>query len=100
TTAYNLVKTLAWSFEVNYLRRFYNLKTYELNEDGTVETLKGAGTNSLLFAIAPSWRKGFGTRGEEKAWYLYLKPSLQMLKYNHAFFPNATLEIGVNLNLK
>lgn len=93
------MKTLGWSFEVNYLRRFYKLETYELNEDGTTELIKGAGSNSLMFALSPSWGKVFGTKNGGEGWHLYVKPSLQMLKYNHAFFPNAALEIGINLNI-
>lgn len=93
------MKTLGWSYEVNYLRRFYNIKTYELDESGNVNTVKGAGRNSLMFAIAPSFGKVLGTKKGGEGWHLYIKPALQVLKYNHSFFPNAALEIGGTFKL-
>jgi len=93
------LKTRSWSLEVNYLRRFYNIETLELDENGTIQSVPNAGSNSLMFAISPAFGRIYGTKNGGKGFHLYLKPSLQILKYNHAFFPNAALEIGVNLNI-
>lgn len=92
-------QTFAWSLEINYLRKFYNLETFELNEQGEVEQIKGAGTNNLMFAIAPSWGRVLGTKNGGEGLHLYFKPSFQMVEYNHAFFLNTALELGVNLNI-
>lgn len=92
-------RTIAWSLETNYLRRFYNIETFELNDNGEIQKVGAAGTNSLMFAISPSFGRYYDMKKGAKGFHLFIKPSLQLLKYNHAFFPNASLEIGVNLNI-
>lgn len=92
-------RTFGWSLEMNYLRKFYNLETYELNAQGEIEQIKGAGSNNLMFAIAPSWGKVFGTKKGGEGLHLYFKPSLQMVEYNHSFFLNASIELGGTLNI-
>ncbi len=91
------MKTFGWSFDMGYLRRIYNIKTYELNEDGTIETIGGAGNNSLMFAIAPTFGKIYGTKKGGNGWHLYFKPNLLIQKYNHTFAPNIAIEIGTTL---
>jgi len=93
------IKTLGWSLEANYLHRFYNIKTYELDENGAIQTVPLAGSNSLMFAISPAFGRIYGIQNGGKGYEIFIKPSLQMLKYNHAFFPNASLEVGINLNI-
>ena len=91
--------TYGFSFEFSYLRKFYNHKTYELSDDGTIKRVPLAGTNNVVFALSPSFGKIMGTKKGKKGWHLYLKPSLQFLTFNHSFAPNATLEIGVSANM-
>lgn len=92
------VRTFAWSFGVNYLRRFYNIETYELDSNGGIESVPFAGTNSVMFYVTPSFGKNYQLKSG-KTWRFFIAPSLQFLKYNHAFFPNASLEVGATLNL-
>ncbi len=87
--------SFAWSFEVNYLRRFYNIETFEILEDGSINTINLAGNGGLMFALAPSIERRFG----EKGTLLFLKPAFQAVKYNHSNFLNAAVELGVSLNL-
>ena len=91
--------TYGFSFELSYLRRFYNNKTYELTDNGTIRRVPLAGTNNVVFALSPSFGKIMGTKKGKEGWHLYFKPSLQILTYNHSFVPNATLEIGVTVNM-
>jgi len=93
------MRTLGWSFDVNYLRRIYNIPTIELNENGEVNEISGAGTNSIMFALSPSFGKIYGVDRDKKEWHFYIKPSLQILKYDFSFVPNFALEIGASLNL-
>lgn len=89
----------AWSFEVNYLRRQYNIETVELDENGELSVVNGAGNHSLMLALSPSISRVFGTKNGGDGVEIYLKPSLQMVKYNHGFFPNAAIEFGIGLYL-
>lgn len=93
------IRTFGWSFEVNYLRRFYNIETFKLGENGEVQKVHGAGNNSLMFVISPILGKTYGIKNGGDGFYIYVKPSLQVLKYNHTFVPNAAIELGVDLNL-
>ncbi len=93
------LRTLAWSFGVNYLRRFYNIETYTVSENGKIEKVSFAGTNSLMFNLTPSFGKEVASKNDGQSWRWYIAPSLQFLKYNHSFFPNASLEIGATINL-
>ncbi len=89
----------AWSFEVNYLRRAYNIETFEIDGNGELKSVDGAGNNSLMFVLSPTLARVFGKRNGNEGVEIYVKPSLQVLKYNHAFFPNAAIEGGFVLNL-
>lgn len=85
----------AWSFEINYLSRFYNIDTYEIDEDGSINELALSGNGGLVFALAPSFERKFG----KKEWIIFLKPIAQAVKYNHAFYANYAIEFGTYLNL-
>lgn len=89
----------AWSFEVNYLRRSYNIETVEFDNNGNLNTVARAGNNSLMFVLAPTLSRLFGAKNGGVGTEIYIKPSLQILKYNHSFFPNAAIEAGFELNL-
>ena len=91
--------SIAWTFGVNYLRRFYNIETYELGPNGNIVSVPFAGTNSLMFHITPSFGKTYRVVDGGRSCRFFIAPSLQVLKYNHAFFPNASLEIGAAINL-
>jgi len=93
------MRTFGLSLEINYLRRFYNIPTLEIDENGQVREIPGAGSNSLMFAFAPSFGKLYGEGPQKREWHLFVKPSFQLLRYDFAFFPNAALEIGLNLAL-
>lgn len=86
--------TLGWSFELSYLRRFYNLKTFELTENGSIKQVRAAGTNNVMLTIAPSIGKIYSSKKKEEAWGLYFKPSLLIQSYIHTFVANPLLEIG------
>ena len=91
------LKTFGWSFEVNYLRRMYNIETYELDQNGNAKPVNGAGGNSLMFALSPSYGR---ILNEKNGLRIYFEPSLQVQKYNHSFVPNVSFELGTTLNLK
>jgi len=85
----------AWSLEINYLQRLYNIKTYELDPDGTIIEPGLSGNGGLMLALAPSIEREFGKNGL----IIYIKPSFQLVKYNHSYSPNAALELGISKNL-
>lgn len=86
--------TLGATFEVGYLYRLYKFNTYELSANGDIETVGGAGHSALTFSLSPVFGRDWSVKHN---WPLkwYLKPALQMVKYNHAWFPNAALNVGV-----
>lgn len=83
------------SFEINYLRRFYNIDTYDIDENGNIEELGLAGNGGLAFTLAPLFERAFGP----KDLIVFIKPMIQFNKYNHAFAVNYAFEIGVTLNV-
>lgn len=85
----------AWSLEVNYLHRFYNIKTFEIDEDGSIIEVGLAGNSGLMMALAPSIEQKLGNGGPT----IFLKPAVQVTKYNHAYFLNSAIELGLSLNL-
>lgn len=85
----------AFSFEINYLQRFYNIETFEIDETGEITELGLVGNGGLAFALAPSVERSFG----ENEWIVFFKPGLQMVKYNHAYALNYFVELGLSLNL-
>ncbi len=85
----------AWSLEVNYLRRFYNIKTFEIDANGSINEIGLAGNNGVMFSIAPALERSFG----EKEMVFFLKPAYQVLTYNHAFSISAVVELGITFNL-
>ncbi|MEO1714030.1 MAG: hypothetical protein AAFU60_11925, partial [Bacteroidota bacterium] len=93
-------RTLGLSLEANYLRRSYSIPTVELSNQGGVLTVDGAGTNGLMFALAPSFGKLLGVRKGVRVWHIYAKPSLQFLQYDFGWFPNAALELGMSVQLQ
>lgn len=93
------LRTFGLSFEANYLRRIYNIPTLELDGNGGILEIGGAGTNSVQFTLAPSFGKLFRVGPGQRYLHLYLKPHLQWLQYDFRFFPNASLEIGAQMNL-
>lgn len=92
------MRTMGLSLKLNYLRRFYNIPTLQLNENGTITKIKGAGTNSFVVAIAPSFGKIVGFNKGKRKWHFYIKPNFQIIKYDFGFFPNAAIEIGATAN--
>jgi len=93
------MQTMGWSFDINYLYRLYNIPTVEIDDTGMINEISGAGNNSLMFALSPSFGRMFGTNKGQREWQVYVKPSLQFLKYDFAFFPNIAFELGASFNL-
>ena len=90
-------RQLGVSFEIGYLRRFNKLTTYELDENGAIKKVNFAGNNALVIALSPIFAKEFEFRARHMRYFI--KPSLQYLKYNEKFQPNATLEVGLVFNI-
>lgn len=84
-----------WSIEINYLQRLYNIDTYVIDEDGNIEELGAAGNGGLAFTLAPVLQRSFG----QKDLIVFIKPMMQLNKYNHAFAVNYSAEFGISLNL-
>lgn len=97
-TKSNSGQTFGISLEANYLRRIYNIPTVELNENGTFQDLSGAGNNGVSIALAPSIGKVIGSRLDKPQWHIYLKPQIQLIKYDFGFFPNAAIELGIGFH--
>lgn len=85
------------SLEAGYLRRNNKFITYELDSNGDIQEVKGAGNNALLIGLAPQFSKEFSIA--EKPVRFYIKPIIQMVHYLFRFQPNASLELGVVLNI-
>ncbi len=92
-------RVLGFSFEINYLRKFYNLPTYILNENNEVERKRFSGTNEVMFVFAPTFGKNILTKKEFGGVRIFAKPSIQLISYNHSFLPNFALELGCTLNI-
>lgn len=85
-----------WSFEINYLQRLYNIDTYTIDDDGNIEELTTAGNGGLAFTLAPMLRRSFG----QKNMVAFVKPMIQLNKYNHSYNINYAAEFGISLNLR
>jgi hypothetical protein len=85
------------SFEIGYLRRMNKFKTYQLNDNGEIIEKKFAGNNAIMFSFAPLFGKEFKVR--TKVVRIFIKPSLQLVKYNEKMQPNASLELGTTFNI-
>lgn len=83
------------SIEINYLQRLYNIDTYVVDEDGDIEKLGAAGNGGLAFTLAPILQRSFG----QKNLTTFVKPMIQLNKYNHSFAINYAAEFGIALNL-
>ncbi|MEO0581581.1 MAG: hypothetical protein AAF135_05110 [Bacteroidota bacterium] len=94
------LRTLGLSVELNYLRRTYNIPTLELNSDGTISEIGGAGTNSFIIALAPSFGKLFGGGQGKREKHIYVKPQVQLIGYDFGLFPNAAIELGMSFGSK
>ncbi|MEL6624458.1 MAG: hypothetical protein AAFQ92_02965 [Bacteroidota bacterium] len=94
------LRTLGLSIELNYLRRTYNIPTLELNGDGTLNEIGGAGTNSFVLALAPSFGKLFGGGQGKREKHIYIKPQVQLIGYDFGLFPNAAIELGIAFGSK
>ncbi len=89
------------NLEIGYLRSINQFKTEKLNDQGEIEQVFFAGQNGIIIGLSPVFgRDLMFKRGIPVKWYV--KPSPQLVKYNHGWFPNAALELGIimNLNLK
>jgi len=91
-------RQLGFVFEVGYLRRFNKLKTYELAPNGEIHRVRFAGNNALQISLAPII--GREIQLKENSIRIYGKPIVQLVQYNHSFFPNASFETGVVFNIK
>ena len=91
-------RSLGWSAEVSYLRRVYNVSTYELGEDGSLQEISLGGNNGVVLSISPSFGKVIKPQVYGRNIRIYGRPILQVLTYNHAWSPNAAFEFGVTLN--
>lgn len=85
------------SFEIGYLRRFNKFETFELNSEGEIIENTLAGNNAILISLAPLFGKEFKLSNNKVR--LFVKPILQMVKYNEKMQPNASLEIGMTFNI-
>lgn len=90
-------RQLGFSIETGYLRRFNKLKTYQLESDGSIKQVRLAGNNALIFSFAPVIAKEI-TKGE-KCVRIYMKPLIHINTYNHFLSANASLELGIVLNI-
>jgi len=85
----------AWSLEINYLRRFYNIETFQIDSNGAINQVGLGGNDGLMVALAPSMESAFGEKGH----IVFVKPAIQLVKYNHTYFSNAIIELGMSLKL-
>jgi hypothetical protein len=85
-------------FEVGYLRRYNKFKTYQLTSDDKIEQVKFAGNNALIISLAPLFGKEI--KKSERRMRVYVKPLLQFLQYTYTWQANASLELGLVLNIK
>ena len=90
-------RMFGFSFEVGYLRRMNKFKTYQLNSEGGIAQKKLAGSNGVVFSIAPVFGKEFTI--SNKPVRFYTKPIIQVMTYNHGVVPNASLEVGMTFNI-
>jgi hypothetical protein len=86
---------LGLSFEMGYLRRANKFETYELTSDGQISEVGFAGNNAMVIALSPIFAKEFVNNKMR----IFGKPSFQFLTYTHTWQPNASLEIGLVLNI-
>jgi len=91
-------RSVGWTAEVSYLRRFYNVKTYELASDGTIQKIPLAGNNGLVLSVSPSFGKVIKPQIYNRTIRIYGRSILQVVTYNHRWIPNAAFEFGVTLN--
>jgi len=85
----------AWSLGINYLHRFYNIETFQIDANGTIDQIGLGGNGGLMLALAPSMERAFGEKGH----IVFVKPAIQLVKYNHTYFSNAIIEFGISLKL-
>lgn len=90
-------RQLGISLEVGYLRRNYKFTTYELDTNGEIQEVKGAGNNSLLLGLAPQIAKEFSI--SDSLIRIYLKPTIQLVHYAYRLQPNTAVEVGAVFNI-
>lgn len=85
------------NLEVGYLRRNYKFVTYELNADGEIQEVKGAGNNALLIGVSPQLSKEISIA--DMPVRLFIKPIFHLVHYVYRFQPNVAVEVGTVLNI-
>ncbi len=84
---------------IGYLRRFYNVATYELGEGGEPDKVSAAGRGMFVPSFAFLWGKDLSVKGKTPiSWHI--KPTVMMLApYNHTNVFSFALELGVSYRL-
>ena len=86
------------TLETGYLRSINQFKTFQLNEAGEIESVFFAGQNGYMVSLSPVFGRDLRFKWELPIKW-FVKPSLQLIKYNHGLTPNAAFELGVIMNL-
>ena len=87
------------NLELGYLRTFNRFKTLSVNPAGGIELVSLAGQNSVMLTLSPVFGRDLSIRRDiPLKWYV--KPGIQLLKYNHGWFPNAVFEAETIFYLK
>lgn len=83
---------------IGYLQRLYTIDTYTLDANESLQRIGAAGNGSFMLGLAPSFGRDLSVKkGRSVKWFV--KPGLQITRYNHSFLPNGFLELGVQFRL-
>jgi hypothetical protein len=88
---------IGMGLEIGYLRRNYKFTTYQLDSNGEIEEVKGAGNNSFLLGLAPQFSREFSIF--ERPIRFYIRPIFQMVYYINRIQPTGSLELGAVVNI-
>ena len=95
--AKNKHKVRAFTLGVGYLQRIYNIDTYTLDEDGTLEQFKG-GQSQFYTSVAMAFGRDLSSKDLPIAWHV--KPIMFLIApYSHSITFNAALELGITYQL-
>lgn len=90
-------KVRAFSLGMGYLQRIYNIDTYTLNEDGSLEEF-GGGQSQFYTSLAASFGRDLSINDKPVAWFV--KPSVFLIvPHTHSITFNAALELGITYYL-
>ena len=90
--------TTSMSLEGNYLNRRYNIPTYEIDGNGELSEVTGAGNSTMMLSFAPGIGK-LVQLNSGKSLHFYGRQHIQLFNYDFGIFPNAATEIGLSLSL-